>query len=206
MTLEQLLAQDRMQFERGMIADTTISQFVNLSQQYDDMFSSYIHNTDKRDELIARINLMAELIVTHKAPAGIGVKVLRSMSHSKDDFPGYQTLRTYVDNAVRQAFANKPGLVRKRITSTAKPFTGVSVRSVEDDLAKIAKLQGMVKEYQDWTSLMSQQRLHGNYDPKNHPSKDQLRVRDSLMVDIQTELDIPFLARLLTMAEHGIKQ
>lgn len=202
MSYEDLIAFDRANFEAALENGDPARQNTFLIQQFHAMFTPLCTSLSARSKLVARVNAFMGLLVEHEVSLDVCREVLYSVRRSKEEFSNYKALR----NRALEAVCSNQGLVRKRIASTTKPFTGVSVRSVEGDLAKITKLQGMVKEYQDWTSLMSQQRLHGNYDPKNHPSKDQLRVRDSLMVDIQAELDIPFLARLLTIAEQGIKQ
>lgn len=202
MNYKDIIAQDRVNFEGALENSDPARQSTTLIQQFHAMFTPLCTSLSVRDKLVARVDAFMGLLVEHEVSLDVCMQVLRSTISSKEEFSNYKALR----NRVMEAINSKPGLVRKRIASTTKPFTGVSVRSVEGDLAKITKLQGMVKEYQDWTSTMSQQRLHGNYDPKNQPSKDQLRVRDSLMADIQAELDVPFLARLLTIAEQGMKQ
>lgn len=217
MDLEKVLAEDRVLFETQVAAVSDPREQTTAGMNLYHRLIGYMGYTGSElDRLTARIDAFMHLCVKYKVCKELAGLILRSV-YSGSKFNNRDALIEYFNTfppteplfteslKVSYSLLTEPTLNNEYVMRKQRAMNDLyehNRTTMRPDRAKVVELEKLCEEYQDWLRRMRLGRK--NMDPKNYPSQDELRVRDSIRAKIM-EVATPDL--LLQMAvqvlQHG---
>lgn len=211
MDLEKVLAEDRVAFETKVATETDQATQLVEGIKLRDRFIGDVHDPRTQVQyLVARIDAFMGLCIKYKVCKELVMHTLRA-SYSGSNFTNRDALIAYfktfpsvgplytgntdIHSELPQNseyFARKQGLFEmlgEQQMTTMRPSR-----------AKVVELEKLCQEYQDW--LRSIRLGSVKADPKNYPTKDQLRVRDGIREKILAAATPDLILQLAMHALH----
>lgn len=213
MSLETILAEDRVNFENKIIPlhDNPGKQYMEGIILFNGLIDSTRDNSEKLMYIKQRVNAFMEQLVLHKVCAGVGLHVLRATVSTEADYPGRTALVEYLNTFPRVSLSNIHVMDPDPILTTPRPESRSAAPSlykapanVDVDLHTLRQLKELCSDYGDWLKRMNAALPTAN--PKNHPNRNQLQERDSIRDQINTLATPDVIAKLVgfVMNERGV--
>lgn len=199
MDLEELLIKDRIAFESKVAAKTDPSeQSLAGGRLFNCFIDDMIGSKESFIHVIPRVDAFMLNCVKHKVAEPLVMFVLRSTISAEKQYANRQALVEYYRSikapepltslAVLKELPNASEYTTRRENLLARKANGFNV-------AELIQLKKLCHEYQDWLESVNNERAFMN--PKNYPTRDQLRVRDNILESIREVATPDLLLKLV---------
>lgn len=198
MDLEQLLAEDRIDFETSIIplSDNKERQDAEASMLFNQLIHSGVRQMSRGEKLTymkQRMDAFMHRLVKYEVGPMTTLHVLRATVSTAADYPNRAAL------AEHAASYPAPTL----LIFDEAPFKPIEhVRGVVN-MNTLRELKSLCSEHESWFDRMRE--LAPKADPKNHPSTHQLRERDAIRLKINEVAtpDVVLSLVRIAMKERG---
>lgn len=207
MDLEKVLAEDRVKFETKVaIAETPEEQYKAGMSLFNSIFPTPYSKFEQYVATGPRVDAFMNLCVKYAVCSGIVLHVLRATVSSADKFVNRAALSEY-----STTFPSPPLFTGTLDIADTREYIGrkqglfemlgeQQMTTMRPSRAKVVELEKLCQEYQDW--LRSIRLGSVKADPKNYPTKDQLRVRDGIREKILAAATPDLILQLAVHALH----